>query len=209
MAKQYISNKDESVRMFKSDILDFFTRIHYLVPVAIYLPVIILCFYLSVHSFDLTFLRIILLVALGIFIWTLAEYLLHRFIFHYQPTSEFGKKIHFIMHGVHHDYPSDSKRLVFVPSLSIPLALFFYGLFYFILGNHLVYPFFAGFLIGYLVYDETHYALHHFNFKNKFWLNLKHHHMIHHYKDSEHGFGVSSKMWDYVFRTTFKKDSGE
>jgi sterol desaturase/sphingolipid hydroxylase (fatty acid hydroxylase superfamily) len=113
------------------------------------------------------------------------------------------------MHGVHHDYPSDSKRLVFVPSLSIPLALVFYGLFYFLIGSHYVYPFFAGFLFGYLVYDETHYALHHFNFKSKFWLNLKHHHMIHHYKDSENGFGVSSKIWDYVFGTTFKDKSEE
>jgi 4-hydroxysphinganine ceramide fatty acyl 2-hydroxylase len=73
------------------------------------------------------------------------------------------------------------------------------------LGDADVMPFFAGFLSGYLFYDMTHYAIHHYNFKSKFWLEIKQHHMLHHFQDMDRGYGVSSKFWDHVFRTTFRK----
>ncbi len=115
-----------------------------------------------------------------------------------------------MFHGVHHDYPRDSYRLVMVPVVSVPLAIVFYFAFQFLLGRlfgneNLVAPFFIGFVIGYLMYDMTHYALHHANFKSKFWMELKQHHMIHHYQDPHNGFGVSTKFWDLVYRTTFKR----
>lgn len=145
----------------------------------------------------------------GIVVWTFTEYTLHRFIFHYNAKSNFGKKLHFIFHGVHHDYPKDSKRLVMPPSVSFPLALMFYFLFHYILGASLIKPFFAGFLTGYLFYDTTHYAIHHFNMKNKFWLAIKNHHMRHHYQDADKGFGVSQPTWDYIFRTTFPENENK
>lgn len=203
--KLFISNKDECVPMFKNKLLDKLTRVHFTVPLFIYVPVILYFFYKSTFVFELSFLIIAGLLLVGLFVWTLTEYILHRFIFHWELPGEWGKKIHFIFHGVHHDYPSDSMRLVMVPTVSIPLALLFYYLFYLMFGESNVAPFFIGFLIGYLFYDMTHYAVHHFNMKSKFWLALKHHHMIHHYSDDHNGFGVSSKFWDLVFRTTFKK----
>ena len=108
-----------------------------------------------------------------------------------------------MFHGVHHDYPNDSMRLVMPPSVSLPLAALFYLLFRLIMGPVNVAPFFAGFLLGYLFYDITHYALHHFAIKKKFWLDLKQHHMKHHYKSPDEGFGVSQSWWDTVFRTQF------
>jgi 4-hydroxysphinganine ceramide fatty acyl 2-hydroxylase len=206
MKKNFISNKDESVRMFKSDFLETLSKIHFTVPLLIYIPLIFYFLFRSFVVLDLPLLKISGFFACGIFAWTITEYLLHRFVFHYHPDSKTGKRIHFIFHGVHHDYPNDSKRLVMVPGASIPLAFFFYFSFYFFLGPVNSNPFFAGFVSGYLFYDITHYALHHWNFKNKFWLSLKNHHMVHHYKDSENGFGVSSQIWDYVFFTMFKKD---
>lgn len=113
-----------------------------------------------------------------------------------------------MFHGVHHDYPRDSMRLVMVPVVSIPLALIFYFSFGLLLGPVYVAPFFVGFVMGYLLYDMTHYALHHANFKNRFWLDLKQHHMTHHYTDSEHGYGVTTKFWDLVYHSTFKRKSG-
>jgi sterol desaturase/sphingolipid hydroxylase (fatty acid hydroxylase superfamily) len=138
-----------------------------------------------------------------LFIWTITEYLLHRFIFHLELKSKIGARIHFIFHGVHHDYPSDSRRLVMPPSVSIPLATLFYFLFSFLIGDVSVLPFFAGFLIGYLFYDISHYAIHHFNMHSKFWLAIKNHHIKHHYQDPDKGYGVSSPLWDYVFRTHY------
>lgn len=203
MPKNFVSNKDETVRMFKNDILEALSRVHPSVPLLIYLPVIVYTLYISVMNFSIPFLSIVGLFVFGIFIWTITEYLLHRFVFHFKPKSKIGEKLHFIFHGVHHDYPSDSKRLVMPPSVSIPLAALFFFLFKFLIGPVSVYPFFAGFLVGYLFYDITHYAIHHFNMHSKFWLAIKNHHMRHHYLDADKGFGVSTPLWDIIIGTNF------
>jgi sterol desaturase/sphingolipid hydroxylase (fatty acid hydroxylase superfamily) len=205
MAKQFVSDKDESVRMFKNDFLESFTKVHYLTPMVIFVPVVLYFLYKSIFVFSLNPLIILGLLALGILAWTFTEYILHRFVFHFTPSSEFGKRLHFIFHGVHHDYPNDSRRLVMAPSISITLAVIFYSTYYYLFGESYVAPFFTGYVAGYIFYDMTHYAIHHFNFKSKFWLNLKKHHMIHHYMDGDNGYGVSSKLWDHVFGTMFKK----
>ncbi len=209
MPKNFVSNKDETVRMFKNDFLEALSRVHPSVPLIIYVPVILYMFYLSVYTYSIGVLSIIGLFVFGIFIWTITEYLLHRFIFHWELKSKIGAKIHFIFHGVHHDYPSDSRRLVMPPSVSIPLAVLFYFLFKALIGEISVFPFFAGFLTGYLFYDITHYAIHHFNMHSKFWLMIKNHHMRHHYLDSHKGYGVSTPIWDIIIGTNFPPKSSE
>lgn len=205
MPKNFVSNKDETVRMFENDFLEAFSRVHPAVPVIVYVPVILYFLFISIVKFELGFITILSLFLSGVSVWSLSEYTLHRFIFHYHPKSKYGKRLHFIFHGVHHDYPSDSRRLVMPPSVSIPLAILFYFLFEFILGSILVAPFFVGFILGYLFYDMTHYAIHHFNMHSKFWLAIKNHHMKHHYMDSKKGFGVSSPAWDVIIGTDFDK----
>lgn len=209
MAKNFVSNTDESVPMFKQPYLDFFSRVHFSVPLFIYVPMALYFLYQSVFVYPLSILYIVPLIILGVAVWTFTEYNMHRFVFHYMPPGEWGKKINFMFHGVHHDYPRDSKRLVMVPVISLPLCVAFFFLFSYILGGKNVNAFFVGYLIGYLFYDMTHYALHHVNFKSKFWLELKQHHMVHHYSDPDNGYGVSTKFWDHIYRTTFaKKASG-
>lgn len=205
MAKNFVSNKDETVRMFDNSFMEACSRVHPAVPLIVYLPVIGYFLFRAIEISRISAPNIIYTIILGTIVWTFTEYTLHRFIFHYKPKSQFGEKIHFIFHGVHHDYPSDSRRLVMPPSVSVPLALMFYFLFRAILGINYVAPFFVGFLTGYLFYDMTHYAVHHFNIHNKFWLLLKKHHMRHHYQDAEKGFGVSSPVWDYIVGTEFQK----
>ena len=204
MAKNFVSNKDESVRMFKSDALDLVSRVHFSMPLYIYIPIILACFYRAIFVFQTNFFLMIGLILLGVLVWTFTEYNLHRFVFHYQPTSKIGLRIHFITHGVHHDYPNDSKRLVMVPAISLPLCVFFYTLFYFIVGQVNVDSFFIGYVLGYLFYDISHYLLHHGNFKGKFWAELKQNHMRHHYLEPDKGFGVSTTFWDLVYRSTFR-----
>jgi len=207
MPKNFVSNKDETVRMFKNDFLESLSRVHPSVPLIIFVPIILFMLYLSVIRYQISALSIIGLIIFGLFIWTITEYALHRFIFHWELKSKLGAKIHFIFHGVHHDYPSDSRRLVMPPSVSIPLAALFYFLFKALIGDIFVFPFFAGFLTGYLFYDITHYAIHHFNMHSKFWLMIKNHHMKHHYQDSHKGYGVSSPLWDIVIGTDFPPKS--
>ncbi len=203
MPKNFVSNKDETVRMFKNDFMELFSKVHFTVPIYIYMPVILYFLYRSVIKYELSAITIVSLIVFGIAVWSITEYTLHRFIFHFEPKSEFGAKLHFIFHGVHHDYPNDSRRLVMPPSVSVPLAVLFYFIFQGILGPINNSPFFVGFLFGYLCYDMTHYAIHHYNMHNRFWLAIKNHHMRHHYQDSTKGFGVSSPVWDEILGTNF------
>ena len=203
MSKLYVSNKDETARMFKSDFLEAFSRVHWSVPLFIYIPVIGYLFYLSIADYKIAALDILGLIVAGLFIWTITEYLLHRFVFHFHTTSDFGKRITFMFHGVHHAYPNDTKRLVMPPSVSIPLAIGFFFLFKAILGGISVAPFYIGFIAGYLFYDISHYAIHHFNMHSKFWLAIKNHHMRHHYQNPELGFGVSTPLWDVILKTNY------
>ena len=202
MAKNFVSNKDETVRMFKNNFFETLSRVHYTVPLYIFLPVILYFLYRSI-MFGLTVSLILLFVIIGLVVWSLTEYTLHRFIFHFPAKTEFGKKIHFTFHGVHHDYPMDSKRLVMVPTVSIPLAILFYYLFEAVFGQVFVAPLFVGFIAGYLFYDLTHYAIHHFNMHSKFWLAIKNHHIKHHFEDPNLGYGVSSPVWDKIIGTDF------
>lgn len=204
MARRYVSNKNETVRMFDSDFLESFSHVHPVTPLIIYVPVIGYMIYLSRFDRGLDILTILGTFVLGILVWTFNEYMLHRFVFHYQPKSSWGKRFHFILHGVHHDYPSDATRLVMPPGISIPLAVIFYFIFLLVFGSTLTPSIFAGMVFGYLCYDMLHYATHHFSMKSGVWLWLKQHHMRHHYGEDDTGYGVSTPLWDFVFRT-YKK----
>ena len=208
MAQHYVSNKNESLRMFKSDFLEFFSHVHPLTPHVIYLPLMAYMLYLASGPRGLTIAAVAGLFAGGILIWTLVEYTMHRWVFHYEPSSKLGKQLHFMLHGVHHDYPNDASRLVMPPVVSIPLAFLFYGLFLVLFGRFTP-PIFAGLLAGYLFYDSLHYATHHFPMRRGVWLWLKRHHLRHHYQDDHNGYGVSSPLWDYVFRTHSRRDEAE
>jgi 4-hydroxysphinganine ceramide fatty acyl 2-hydroxylase len=203
MDRLYVSKKNETVRMFESDFIEFFSRVHPVTPLLLYMPVVGYMLYVSLWQRKLSILTVAGLFLVGVLLWTLLEYLIHRYIFHYEPKTRLGKRLHYIIHGVHHDYPNDARRLVMPPSISIPLAFFFYGLFLLIFGR-LAPPVFAGLVIGYVCYDMLHYATHHFPMKRGLWLWLKQYHLRHHYKDDQVGYGISSPLWDYVFRTTRK-----
>jgi len=204
MKKNYISNSEDSIRMFKNNFMERLSKVHFAVPLLIFLPVIIIFSYKAITA-GVSLLNFGLYFIIGLAVWTSTEYLMHRFVFHFHPTSETGKKIFFIMHGVHHDYPRDKKRLVLPPSVSIPLSTAFYFLFALILKSAFLFAFFPGFLLGYLVYDMLHYAMHHYTFKSGIMKKVKQHHMLHHYQNPDKGYGVSSSLWDIVLRSGFEK----
>lgn len=206
MAKRnYVSNSTESTRMFKNDFLESLTKVHYSVPLIFWIPVIIYFIRKAYVVGEMSASSVAGYFLFGLAFWTLAEYVLHRWVFHFHPTSEWGKRIHFIFHGVHHDYPKDRLRLVMPLSASIPMATIIYLLFYPFFSEYTLAGFFSGFLFGYLIYDECHYAMHHANFKSGLFKKIKDHHMLHHYSDPEKGFGVSSAIWDKIFGSGFPK----
>jgi dihydroceramide fatty acyl 2-hydroxylase len=185
--------------MFKSPWLDRMTRVHPAVPVLLYLPVIIVLFVTGAGR--LGFGYAVALALGGYAAWTLTEYWLHRIVFHFEPDDGIGAKLHWIIHGVHHDHPNDPLRLVMPPSASVPLAVVFLGMFWLALGADAATAFGAGFLAGYLAYDMIHYHVHHHRPKTWVGRKLRELHMRHHFQDDERGFGVSAPYWDHVFRT--------
>jgi sterol desaturase/sphingolipid hydroxylase (fatty acid hydroxylase superfamily) len=188
-----------SPRMFDNDILDRFTRVHPIVPVVLFVPVIL---FLAVTGDDRAGAAATLGWAAGGYaFWTLTEYWLHRVVFHFEPESGIGRRIHWMIHGVHHDHPNDPLRLVMPPSASVPLASAFVGLFWIALGGQAAPGFAAGFLAGYLAYDMLHYHVHHHRPRTRAGRKLRELHMRHHFQDHERGYGVSAPYWDHVFGT--------
>jgi sterol desaturase/sphingolipid hydroxylase (fatty acid hydroxylase superfamily) len=195
----------ETTRMFQNDVLERFSRIHPATPFVAWIPVAAFALWRSVARHELALPAIALLFFGGLFAWTFAEYVLHRWVFHWTNDTPWGKRVHFLLHGVHHECPNDKDRLVMPLPTSIPLAVIFYTLFTLTLGRTIAEPFFAGFTIGYLFYDGTHYFVHHFRPTSAWGRLLRKHHMTHHFADHDGGFGVSSPLWDYVFRTLPRK----
>lgn len=196
-----IYNKGQA-QLFKSNYLEYLTKTHPLVIWSMYLPVLILLPYYSSRWLGFDGTSIFLLFISGVFFWSFTEYILHRFVFHFHPTSERGKKINYILHGNHHHYPRDKERL-FMPAVpSLIIASCFMGIFYLVLGQR-SFPFFSGFLLGYLLYGTMHYAIHAWNPPFKWMKGLWRNHHLHHYKHEDKGFGVSSTLWDHIFGTMF------
>lgn len=203
----FVSNRDESVRLFKNNFLEYFSHIHPATPIVVYLPVISVVSYFGLQKTNTV--SFVLMFLTGVLFWTLLEYVMHRFVFHYEPKTELGQRIHFLSHGVHHDYPRDRTRLVMPLLVSLPLALFFYALFLFIFGINYFLPAYAGLLLGYVTYDTIHFATHHWKMTSPLGRWLKEYHLKHHYVDPDTAYGVSNPLWDYVFFTVPVKEKTE
>jgi len=139
--------------------------------------------------------------ALGGFTWTLLEYLLHRFVFHFEPSadSELQKEASFLIHGIHHDYPWDRDRLVMPPTVTALLAVAVWFLFRFLgAAEH---AWMAGVVAGYVWYDLTHYYLHHAVPRTAAGRWLRKYHLVHHFQTPGVRYGITSPLWDHVFGT--------
>jgi sterol desaturase/sphingolipid hydroxylase (fatty acid hydroxylase superfamily) len=197
------------VRLFKSDVLEFFTHVTPLAVCVIWLPVV--AFFVISGALNwpagVSPLWFVAAFAFGVaLLWTFMEYILHRFVFHFAPRNKAQWQIIFLFHGIHHYQPHIKTRLVMPPAVSIPMAVFFYLLFWLVLdvilgAPYLLPPMIAGTILGYVAYDMVHYATHHSKIKGATMKFLKRHHMEHHYKTPDMRFGVTTSMWDQVFHT--------
>jgi sterol desaturase/sphingolipid hydroxylase (fatty acid hydroxylase superfamily) len=191
-------------QMFETPLIERFSRIHPASPFLFWLPVLGYAAYRAA-AHGVAALTGAGLALLGVFLWTFAEYTLHRFVFHFTGPRPWQRRMFFVLHGVHHDFPQDTDRLVMPLGASIPLGVAFYALFRVVLGPVLVDPIFVGFALGYLAYDGTHYAVHHFRMGSGWGRWIKRYHMIHHHTGADARYGVSSPLWDWVFGTMTEK----
>jgi 4-hydroxysphinganine ceramide fatty acyl 2-hydroxylase len=193
-----------SAQMFRNPVLERLSRTHISIPIILFFTVSAVSLYNAIINTTIP-LGIGLIVLLGgLFAFTFVEYMMHRHFFHMEPDNEVKDKVQYSVHGVHHDYPKDKDRLAMPPFISALYTLIFYGLFTFLMGDYALY-FLPGFLIGYAAYLGVHYIVHAYqppkNFLKVLWVN----HAVHHYKDPDVAFGVSSPLWDYILGTMPKK----
>ena len=191
----------QSIRLFESDFLEKLTHVHPLTPLLVWAPVVAFFLWRGFHQ-ALSGPQYLGLATLALLSWTLVEYGIHRFLFHFTPRTPAQKRLILLCHDVHHLTPQDATRLVMPPVVSTVLALAFYGLFRTFIPAGELDTFFGFFLIGYLIYDYTHYSTHFFRPRSIWGRTIKAHHMRHHFVAPDAFYGVSSPLWDYVFRTS-------
>ena len=150
---------------------------------------------------ELSPLLIVLWAALGVLSWTLLEYGLHRFIFHFEPAadSRLQKEAAFLIHGIHHDYPWDRDRLVMPPTVTALIATAVWFAFFWL--GPAEHAWMAGMVGGYIWYDLTHYYQHHAAPTTSFGKWLRRYHLVHHFQTPEVRYGITTPLWDHVFRT--------
>ncbi len=192
--------RGSSPRMFETELFERFSRAHPLTPAILYLPLFMAMLVLAGQQHQ-SLLRVVWGVLEGYLIWTVAEYWLHRLLFHLPVVGPKTARAAFLIHGVHHDAPWDETRLVMPAGASLSLCVVTYGLFRLIFGATGLYAPFAGFVLGYVIYDEVHWYVHAFTPKSRFGRWLRREHFLHHFKDPSTRFGVSCPWLDSVFGT--------
>lgn len=195
-------SKKRGVRVFENPVLDWASRAHPAVPAVLWIPIMAASWWIGTQRGAAWWASILLTVA-GFLLWTFFEYVLHRWIFHHIPEDPVKRQSYYLVHQIHHDY-HEWDRLVAPPMMSITLGVIFWVVFRLCFGAVLMWPVYAGFIIGYLAYDYTHFYTHFGTPKSKYTKLLRRRHMQHHTTYPDKWYGVSSPLWDYVFGTVVK-----
>lgn len=193
-------------QLFKNRFLESLTRTHIAIPLVIFFVYSSGLLYWSITHTTLSATTSAGMFILGSLAFSWVEYMVHRYVFHMKTYTDLRARMQYIMHGVHHEFPKDKDRLAMPPLLSVTISTVLLLVFKILLGD-MVFSFLPGFLVGYAAYLSVHYMVHAYpppkNFLKVLWIN----HSIHHYKDGEVVFGVSSPLWDYIYGTMNEKRS--
>jgi sterol desaturase/sphingolipid hydroxylase (fatty acid hydroxylase superfamily) len=191
--------------MFQNRIMDFLSRSNQTSILLIHLFLILTFLIFGVRGNPISFFSGLILFIVGMITWTLAEYLIHRFLFHWISNNRKLRIVHYALHGHHHQNPTDKSHL-FMPPVPVVIIVSFLFFFFSSLMGKYAFFFFPGFELGYLIYSMIHYSLHLKPFSRGIMKKLWIHHGRHHYENSSLGFGVSNTFWDHIFRTKHKEN---
>ncbi|MGI8892019.1 MAG: sterol desaturase family protein [Bacteroidia bacterium] len=200
MINDYKPNNKGTKQLFENPVLEGLSRTNFWFPILLFyfLSAGLIIYGLATEDFN--WWTIPLTFIIGLVMFSLFEYLVHRFVFHFEPKNEKQKKVLYALHGVHHEFPRDKDRLVMPPVVSVVLAVVFFLVFKVAIGKF-AFLLFPGFASGYSTYLLIHYAVHAYRPPQNFLKHLWIHHTLHHYKDTEAAFAVSFPLWDILFKT--------
>jgi 4-hydroxysphinganine ceramide fatty acyl 2-hydroxylase len=194
-----------SAHMFSNPMIERMSRTHISIPITMFLVLACISYYVGYTETKISIGTGLLISLGGLVFFTFVEYMMHKYFFHMDHDTPLKDKIQYSVHGVHHDYPKDKDRLAMPPFVSAAYSVILYLIFTLIMGEF-AYYFLPGFLIGYAGYLSVHFIVHAYqppkNFLKALWVN----HAIHHYKNPDSSFGVSTPLWDYILGTMPKKD---
>lgn len=196
-----IHNKGQA-QIFSNRYVEMLTKTHPLVIWGIYFPLNVFLLFYSYATCHFSPAYILLIFLGGMLFWTLFEYMMHRFAFHFISENPRARRLVYILHGNHHQHPRDKERLFMPPVPSLIMSSIIFSLMY-LLADTRVFVFFPGFVTGYLIYGTMHFAIHARNPPYKWMKPLWRNHHLHHYKNDNRGFGVSTTLWDRVFGTMY------
>jgi len=186
----------QRLKLFRSDRLERLTVLSPRTFVSIWAALLVLVLWAGLGTTSAA--AWIGLVLLGLLVWSLFEYCMHRFIFHLKPQSDFGRWLGFVMHGNHHDDPNDPHRSMMPPIVSVTWSAAIWAVFVLLFGK-VGSVLFLGFVIGYVTYDSVHYACHQLPVRSRFLRELRRHHLRHHFGRQEGNYAITAIFWDRVF----------
>jgi 4-hydroxysphinganine ceramide fatty acyl 2-hydroxylase len=141
---------------------------------------------------------------IGLLSWTLIEYGMHRFLFHVQIPLR-NPRLREIVNGSHlghHASPRDPTKVLVKPLYGIVVSSIVYGLLYALTGSIFsAAAILVGIWTGFLYYETVHYRVHFSLSGSGFVARQRRAHFFHHFTNNKRCFGVTSPLWDYVFRT--------
>src|SRR5258705_10865002 len=143
-----------------------------------------------------------ILLLFGFLSWGLVEYVLHRFVFHFDAASVFGRKFVYGAHLKHHENPKATDYLFANLQISLPIATLYWLLAWFVLGTWRAPTYLLiGVVVGYFCYEALHFLAHHGRSRLPLFRYLKKYHLLHHYRTPDMRFGVTSPVFDLLFGT--------
>lgn len=199
MQTKELSKTKEPAPIFKNKVLEALTYTNFSIHIIWYLSLAILSMILGFIENSVNVFSGLGIFIFGLFLWTLVEYIMHRFVFHYISKNEYIKRFHYIFHGIHHQFPREEKRTMMPPAGGLIYVTLYFAFGYLVMGN-LSFFLTAGLTLGYLIYSGFHYSIHMFKAPKRLEF-LWTHHLLHHYQEPERAFGVSTRLWDKLFGT--------
>jgi sterol desaturase/sphingolipid hydroxylase (fatty acid hydroxylase superfamily) len=133
----------------------------------------------------------------GIVSWTLAEYLMHRFLGHEHKGKNFFKAEHGQHHAKYNYFAPAYKKALLALVVTATLYLFMQA----VLSSSIALAYLSGFLGMYIIYEVTHYRFHIRKPVAKPFILLRKHHFYHHFHNPKSNHGVTTRFWDRVFGT--------
>jgi sterol desaturase/sphingolipid hydroxylase (fatty acid hydroxylase superfamily) len=140
--------------------------------------------------------------AVGLLVWTLIEYLLHRFLLHHRPQAPSRVAVVEKLHLGHHRDPRDEAKITVPVCASLPIAGGLLALYRLISASwEMAALLLVGSIAGYLYYEAVHFWIHCGGRGGRWLRQRRANHFFHHFRDDGRCFGVTTPLWDLLLGT--------